>query len=255
MELNKIYYPQQSDWSELVKRPLLNNADLDTLCEKVFTAIQVYADKALLEYTETFDGVTLPSPVVTQAEIDEASELVSAELKNAIKVAKGNISKFHKTQAINPISIATMSGVTCRQESRAIEKIGIYIPCGTAPLFSTVLMLVIPAQIAGCSEIIMCSPPDKNGKIHPAILWTAKLCGVTKIIKAGGIQAIAAMSTGTASVPKVYKIFGPGNQYVMAAKQYAQRMGVAIDMPAGPSEVMIIADESANAEFIAADML
>lgn len=255
MELTKLYYPPQNKWDELVKRPQLNAADLETVCANVFADIKTKGDEALLHYTAQFDKVALQTSVVSETEIDEASILLTDELKQAIKTAYDNIKTFHAAQKTKPVVLETIAGVLCRQEVRPIERVGIYIPGGTAPLFSTVLMLAIPAQLAGCTEVVMCTPPDKEGKIHPAILWAAQLCGITKIIKAGGVQAIAAMAVGTSNVPSVYKIFGPGNQYVMAAKQYAQRLGVAIDMPAGPSEVLIIADESANPDYVAADML
>ena len=207
------------------------------------------------KYTSLFDGIILENILVSEEEIEFASNEVSEELKLAINLAKANIEKFHFAQKSEKIEVETLEGVLCWQEKRPIQKIGLYIPGGTAPLFSTVLMLAIPAKIANCREIIICSPPNKKGKIHPAILYTAKLCGITKIYKVGGIQAIAALTFGTATVPKVYKIFGPGNQFVTVAKQKATQFGIAIDMPAGPSELLIVADESANSSFISSDLL
>ncbi|MBR6433107.1 MAG: histidinol dehydrogenase, partial [Bacteroides sp.] len=212
-------------------------------------------DRAVLEYEEKFDGVSLPSLIVSEEELREADSLVAEDLKTAIYLAKQNIETFHAAQRFESKKVQTQQGVTCWQKAVAIEKVGLYIPGGTAPLFSTVLMLAVPAKLAGCREIVLCTPPDKDGKIHPAVLFAAKVAGVNRIFKAGGIQAIAAMAYGTESVPKVYKIFGPGNQYVTAAKQLVSLCDVAIDMPAGPSEVEVLADETANAEFIAADLL
>ncbi|MGY0407476.1 MAG: histidinol dehydrogenase, partial [Polaribacter sp.] len=217
--------------------------------------VQRNGDVAIDKYTSIFDSISLENNLVSKKEIKEAIELVSAELKEAIDVAKENITKFHTAQKTEKIVVETTNGVSCWQEKRPIQKVGLYIPGGTAPLFSTVLMLVIPAQIAGCKEIVLCSPPNKEGKIHPAILYTANLCGVTKIIKVGGIQAIAGLTFGTEIIPKVYKIFGPGNQFVTVAKQLATKYGVAIDMPAGPSELLVVADDSANASFVASDLL
>ena len=212
-------------------------------------------DRVVMEYEAVFDKAELTSLAVTSAEIEEAEKEVPIELKAAIYLAKRNIETFHSAQRFEGKKVDTMEGITCWQKAVAIEKVGLYIPGGTAPLFSTVLMLAIPAKIAGCKEIVLCTPPDKNGKVHPAILFAARLAGVSKIFKAGGVQAIAAMAYGTESIPKVYKIFGPGNQYVTAAKQLVSLRDVAIDMPAGPSEVEVLADESANPVFVAADLL
>jgi len=211
--------------------------------------------KKAIQYTEKFDGVSISDFLVSAAEVEEAKELVSPELKEAIAVAKNNIEVFHKAQKTDKVEVETANGVLCWQEKRPIQKVGLYIPGGTAPLFSTILMLATPANIAGCKEIVLCSPPNKEGKIHPAILYTASLCGVTKIFKVGGIQAIAGMTFGTQSIPQVYKIFGPGNQFVTVAKQIATKHGVAIDMPAGPSELLVVADDTANATFVASDLL
>ncbi|MDR2955803.1 MAG: histidinol dehydrogenase [Prevotella sp.] len=250
-----IKYPQRSEWGKILARPVIDTSSLNETVNNVLSDIRNRGDQAVVEYGEKFDKVKLASLVVTQEEINEAENLVSEDLKSAIRVAKQNIETFHKSQIFETKKIETTKGVTCWQKAVAIEKVGLYIPGGTAPLFSTVLMLAIPAAIAGCSEIVLCSPPNKEGKIHPAILFAAKEAGVSKIFKAGGIQAIGAMAYGTETIPKVYKIFGPGNQYVMAAKQLVSLRDVAIDMPAGPSEVQVIADETANAAFIAADLL
>ena len=225
-----------------------------TVCE-VLDKIKAEGDKAVIEYEERFDKVKLESLAVTDAEMKEAETLVPIELKVAILLAQRNIYTFHKKQKFEGKKVETMEGVTCWQKAVGIEKVGLYIPGGTAPLFSTVLMLAVPAKVAGCKEIVLCTPPNKEGKIHPAILYAAQVSGVSKIFKAGGVQAIGAMAYGTESVPKVYKIFGPGNQYVMAAKQQVSLHDVAIDMPAGPSEVEVIADETANPAFVAADLL
>ncbi|MFP9118647.1 histidinol dehydrogenase [Flavobacterium sp. RNTU_13] len=253
--MKKILNPDKTQWQNLFARPSLDVQDLNTLVQQVFTEIKQNGDTAVAKYTQLFDGVTLNSLEVTADEIQEAAAVVPDELKLAIQLAKGNIEKFHAAQNQERQIIETMQGVTCWRESRAIEKVGIYIPGGSAPLFSTVLMLAVPAAIAGCAEIVLCTPPDKKGKINPAILYTAQLAGVSKIYKVGGIQAIGAMAFGTQSIPKVDKIFGPGNQYVTAAKQAAFAAGVAIDLPAGPSELLVIADTTANAAFVAADLL
>ncbi|MDR1707956.1 histidinol dehydrogenase [Dysgonomonas sp.] len=250
-----IKYPERSEWTKILARPAFDTSSLNDIVSTVLDDIKNRRDKAVLEYEEKFDKVKLSSLAVTQEEIDEAETLVSKELKAAILQAKKNIEIFHRSQIFKTKKVETTPGVTCWQKAVAIEKVGLYIPGGTAPLFSTVLMLAIPAKIAGCREIVLCSPPNKEGKIHPAILYTAKEAGVSKIFKAGGIQAIGAMAYGTESIPKVYKIFGPGNQYVMAAKQMVSLKDVAIDMPAGPSEVQVIADETANLAFVAADLL
>lgn len=253
--MKKILYPNKSDWKEILRRPVLNMETLrGTVCE-VLERVKSEGDKAVIEYEERFDSVKLASLAITEAEMKEAETNVPIELKVAILLAQRNIYTFHKKQKFEGRKVETMEGVTCWQKAVGIEKVGLYIPGGTAPLFSTVLMLAVPAKIAGCKEIILCTPPNKEGKIHPAILYAAQVAGVSKIFKAGGVQAIGAMAYGTESVPKVYKIFGPGNQYVMAAKQQVSLHDVAIDMPAGPSEVEVIADETANPAFVAADLL
>jgi len=253
--MKKILYPNKSEWAEMLRRPVLN---VETLFENVgaiLKEVRMNGDKAVLEYEERFDKVKLESLAVTPEEIKEAELQVPIELKVAILLAQRNIYTFHKKQKFEGKKVETMEGVTCWQKAVGIEKVGLYIPGGTAPLFSTVLMLAVPAKIAGCKEIVLCTPPNKEGKINPAILYAAQVAGVSKIFKAGGVQAIGAMAYGTESVPKVYKIFGPGNQYVMAAKQQVAMHDVAIDMPAGPSEVEVIADETANPAFVAADLL
>lgn len=247
--------PAKKNWEAILKRPTENSKNVETLAEEIFTRVKDEGDKALSHYTETFDKVRLEKSKVSQEEIKNATAAVSDSLKDAIKQAKRNIETFHRSQEHKPEKVVTTNGVTCWQEKRAIEKVGLYIPGGTAPLFSTILMLAVPAKLAGCREIVLCSPPDENGSINPAILYTAQLCGITSIIKAGGIQAIAGLTFGTESVPRVYKIFGPGNQYVTAAKQLATKYGAAIDLPAGPSELLVVADNSAKAEFVAADLL
>ena len=243
-----IKYPDRSQWNEILKRPVLET-------ENLFDTVRNIINRVVMEYEAVFDKAELTSLAVTSAEIEEAEKEVPIELKAAIYLAKRNIETFHSAQRFEGKKVDTMEGVTCWQKAVAIEKVGLYIPGGTAPLFSTVLMLAIPAKIAGCKEIVLCTPPDKNGKVHPAILFAARLAGVSKIFKVGGVQAIAAMAYGTESIPKVYKIFGPGNQYVTAAKQLVSLRDVAIDMPAGPSEVEVLADESANPVFVAADLL
>ena len=250
-----IKYPTKDQWTELLKRPALNTESLFDTVRSIIDKVRAEGDKAVLEYEATFDKVTLSSLAVTPEEIRVAETLVSDKLKAAISLAKQNIETFHSAQRFVGKKVETMNGVTCWQKAVGIEKVGLYIPGGTAPLFSTVLMLAVPAKIAGCKEIILCTPPDKEGNIHPAILFAAQLAGVSRIFKAGGVQAIAAMAYGTESVPKVYKIFGPGNQYVTAAKQLVSLSDVAIDMPAGPSEVEVLADASANPAFVAADLL
>ncbi len=247
--------PNRADWNSILERPTFSIESLDLVVNEVFKTVQNEGDTALKKYTEKFDGVYIDDFSVSDVEIENAINQVSEELKRAIQLAKNNIEIFHASQKIEKKIITTSVGVECWQESRGIEKVGIYIPAGSAPLFSTVLMLGIPAKIADCKEIILCTPPDKNGSINPAILYTANLCGVTKIFKVGGIQAIAAFTFGTESIPNVYKIFGPGNQYVTAAKQVALSKGIAIDMPAGPSELLVLADELANADFVASDLL
>ena len=253
--MKKILYPDKKDWSEMLRRPTQN---VETLFENVgaiLKNVKANGDKAVLGYEEQFDKVKLESLAVTPEEIKEAEAQVPIELKVAILLAQRNIYTFHKKQKFEGKKVETMEGVTCWQKAVGIEKVGLYIPGGTAPLFSTVLMLAVPARIAGCKEIVLCTPPNKEGKVHPAILYAAQVSGVSKIFKIGGVQAIGAMAYGTESVPKVYKIFGPGNQYVMAAKQMVAMHDVAIDMPAGPSEVEVIADETANPKFVAADLL
>ncbi len=253
--MNKIYNPDKKDWRKLLKRPTQTVADIEATVNSIFNEVADDGDVVLKKYTEKFDGVSVDNLLVATEEIDEAKGLVSKELKNAIALAKKNVEAFHAAQKTDKVEVETANGVLCWQEKRPIQKVGLYIPGGTAPLFSTILMLATPANIAGCKEIVLCSPPNKEGKIHPAILYTANLCGVTKIFKVGGIQAIAGMTFGTESIPQVYKIFGPGNQYVTVAKQIATKHGVAIDMPAGPSELLIVADDTANAAFVASDLL
>jgi histidinol dehydrogenase len=253
--MKKYKNPPQSQWSSLTQRPTQSFAEVEETVKAIFKEIQTKGDTAVAKYTSLFDGIKLDNFLVSENEIKEAEKQVSTELKEAIAVAKSNIYKFHSAQKTSKIEIETTEGVVCWQEKRPIQKVGLYIPGGTAPLFSTVLMLAIPAKIAGCEEIILCSPPDKSGKINSAILYAANLCGVTKIYKVGGIQAIAALTFGTDTIPKVYKIFGPGNQFVTVAKQVATQFGTAIDMPAGPSELLIYADDSAIPAFVASDLL
>ena len=250
-----IKYPDRSQWNEILKRPVLETENLFDTVRNIINRVRAGGDRVVMEYEAVFDKAELTSLAVTSAEIEEVEKEVPIELKAAIYLAKRNIETFHSTQRFEGKKVDTMEGVTCWQKAVAIEKVGLYIPGGTAPLFSTVLMLAMPAKIAGCKEIVLCTPPDKNGKVHPAILFAARLAGVSKIFKVGGVQAIAAMAYGTESIPKVYKIFGPGNQYVTAAKQLVSLRDVAIDMPAGPSEVEVLADESANPVFVAADLL
>jgi histidinol dehydrogenase len=253
--MNKIYNPKQTDWASLLERPTKTVDDIEATVKEIFAAVQSKGDEAVNQYTAQFDGITLDTIQISEDEIQTAIAQVDDELKVAIQLAKSNIEKFHQAQKTNRISVETASGVQCWQEKRPIQKIGLYIPGGTAPLFSTVLMLAVPAAIAGCKEVVLCSPPDKNGNLNPAILYAANACGVTKILKVGGIQAIAGMTFGTTTIPKVYKIFGPGNQYVTVAKQLATQFGVAIDMPAGPSELLVVADDSAVPAFVASDLL
>lgn len=250
-----IKYPAKEEWSEIVKRPHLDVSQLNATVQGVLDDVKNHGDEAVKRYEEKFDHAHLDSLAVTEAEIEEAEKTVSQKLKDALHLAHHNIAEFHHSQKFDGVKVETCPGVTCWQKSVAIEKVGLYIPGGTAPLFSTVLMLATPAKIAGCKEIVLCTPPNKEGKVNPAILMAAKIAGVSKIFKAGGVQAIGAMAYGTESVPKVYKIFGPGNQFVMAAKQQVSLHDVAIDMPAGPSEVCLIADETANPVFAAADLL
>ena len=247
--------PDKSQWQEILKRPVMNTENLFDTVRSVIDRVKEEGDPAVLDYEEKFDKVVLASLAVSEEEQQEAENLVSEDLKAAIRLAKQNIETFHAAQRFEGKKVQTQPGVTCWQKAVAIEKVGLYIPGGTAPLFSTVLMLAVPARIAGCKEIVLCTPPGRDGKVHPAVLFAAKVAGVNRIFKAGGIQAIAAMAYGTESVPQVYKIFGPGNQYVTAAKQLVSLRDVAIDMPAGPSEVEVLADETANPIFVAADLL
>lgn len=248
-------YPAKEEWGKLVERPHIDVSQLNATVEGVLNDVKNNGDAAVKHYEEKFDHANLSALAVTEAEIEEAEGLISPELKHALELAHHNIATFHQSQKFEGEKVETAPGVTCWQKSVAIEKVGLYIPGGTAPLFSTVLMLATPAKIAGCKEIVLCTPPNAEGKVNPAILMAAKIAGVSKIFKAGGVQAIGAMAYGTESVPKVYKIFGPGNQYVMAAKQHVSLHDVAIDMPAGPSEVCVIADETSNPVFVAADLL
>jgi histidinol dehydrogenase len=253
--MNIIKYPKRSEWEEIVKRPHLDVSQLNATVQTVLEKIKNEGDAAVIEFESKFDHVNLHSLSVSEEEMEEAETLISHELHEALVLAHHNIAKFHESQKFESSKVETQRGVTCWQKSVPIQKVGLYIPGGTAPLFSTVLMLATPAKIAGCSEIVLCTPPNREGKVNPAILVAARIAGVSKIYKAGGVQAIGAMAYGTESVPKVYKIFGPGNQYVMAAKQQVSLHDVAIDMPAGPSEVCVIADETSNPVFVAADLL
>lgn len=250
-----IKYPQKNDWDKILARPTFDTSSLNATVSSILAEVKSGGDKAVISYEEKFDKVQLSSLAVSSKEIEDSEKYLSKELKSAIKTAKSNIEKFHSAQKIETKKIETTKGVICWQKAVAIQKVGLYIPGGTAPLFSTVLMLAIPATIAGCKEIVLCTPPDKDGNVNAAILYAAKVAGVSRIFKIGGVQAIGAMAYGTESVPKVYKIFGPGNQYVMAAKQLVSLKDVAIDMPAGPSEVQVIADETSNPAFIASDLL
>ena len=247
--------PNREDWSKIIKRPQLDVSQLNKTVADVLADVKANGDTAVKHYEQLFDHAELDSLAVSEAEMQEAEQLVDADLRNALQQAHDNIAKFHSSQVFEPQKVETAPGVVCWQKSIAIEKVGLYIPGGTAPLFSTVLMLATPAKIAGCKEIVLCTPPNREGKVNPAILVAARIAGVSKIFKAGGVQAIGAMAYGTESVPKVYKIFGPGNQYVMAAKQQVSLHDAAIDMPAGPSEVCVIADDSSRADFVAADLL
>lgn len=253
--MNIIKYPSKEQYAEICERPHLDVSQLNATVAAVLADVREQGDKAVIAYEEKFDKAELTGLAVSEKEMQEAEELVSSQLKDALVLAHDNIAKFHESQKFDGKKVQTAAGVECWQKSVAIEKVGLYIPGGTAPLFSTVLMLATPAKIAGCKEIVLCTPPNKEGKINPAILVAARIAGVSKIFKAGGVQAIGAMAYGTETVPKVYKIFGPGNQYVMAAKQQVSLHDVAIDMPAGPSEVCVIADDSSNAAFVAADLL
>ena len=253
--MKTIINPKKENWSAILQRPTQTVENIENTVNQIFTDVKRNGDKAILKYTALFDGIQLTNNIVANKEIKEATNRISNELKLAISTAKQNIESFHAAQKTRDIQVETTSGVNCWQEKRPIQKVGLYIPGGTAPLFSTVLMLAVPAQIAGCKEIVLCSPPNKEGKIADEILYTAQLCGVTKIIKVGGIQAIAGLTFGTETIPKVYKIFGPGNQFVTVAKQLATKFNVAIDIPAGPSELLVLADDSAKASYIASDLL
>ncbi|MBL4754302.1 MAG: histidinol dehydrogenase [Flavobacteriales bacterium] len=248
-----IKYPDSCRWNSIVQRPVSEQTKLNDIVTEIIEEVKAQGDQSLLRYAKKLDGATLDNLVLSDEEIEQA--VINEDLKDAIKLAKNNIEKFHKNQLSTELTVETTSGVKCWRKNIAIEKVGLYIPGGSAPLFSTVLMLAIPARLAGCKEIILCTPPNRDGKIDPAILFTAKLTGIKKIFKVGGAQAIAAMAHGTESIPQVYKIFGPGNQFVTKAKEMVQQSGVAIDMPAGPSEVLVIADESCNPKFVAADLL
>ncbi|MCP4441470.1 MAG: histidinol dehydrogenase [Aureispira sp.] len=247
--------PDRSEWKQILRRPTLNNNNLEATVQVILDTVKKDGDQALFSYSKQFDKVDLSNLNVTDLEIQEANQQVSQQLKDAIQIAYDNIYKFHSSQQSDSQRIETMQGIECWRKNVPISKVGLYIPGGTAPLFSTVMMLGIPAKIAGCQEIVLCTPPQKDGSINPVILYTAKLVGCTKIFKVGGAQAIAAMTYGTESIPKVYKLFGPGNQYVTKAKQLAQQAGTAIDMPAGPSELLVLADDEANPDFVAADLL
>ena len=253
--MNKIINPPKKEWSKLLERPTQTIESIETTVTAIFDDVKRNGNDGVKRYTSIFDGVELDELFVSEEEVLEAEKLVSNELKAAIQTAKTNISAFHSAQKTDKIFVDIAEGIECWQEKRPIQKVGLYIPGGTAPLFSSVLMLAVPAQIAGCKEIVLSTPPNKKGKIHPAIIYAAQLCGVTKIVKVGGIQAIAALTFGTETIPQVYKIFGPGNQFVTVAKQLATKFGVAIDMPAGPSELLVVADDSANASFVASDLL
>ena len=253
--MNKFFNPEITSWSSLVQRPLYSLDSVKDIVDGIFNNVELYGDKSLIDYTNKFDNVKLTDLKINADKISNSEKNIGKELKDAINIAFDNIYKFHENQIYKSKKIETTKGVLCWQEKRAIENVGLYIPGGTAPLFSSVLMLAIPAMIAKCKNIVLCSPPDKNGELHPAILYCAKLCKVDTVICVGGAQSIAAMSIGTETVPKVNKIFGPGNQFVTVAKQLATKFGVAIDMPAGPSELLVMADASANASYVAADLL
>lgn len=253
--MNIIRYPEKAEWASIVERPHLDVSQLNATVSGILEDVKCHGDEAVIRYEAKFDHASLVSIAVTEQEIEEACNLVNKDLHDALVLAHDNIYKFHASQQFESKKIETAKGVICWQKSVPIEKVGLYIPGGTAPLFSTVLMLATPAKIAGCKEIVLCTPPNKEGKVNPAILVAAKIAGVNRIFKTGGVQAIGAIAYGTESIPKVYKIFGPGNQYVMAAKQQVSLHDVAIDMPAGPSEVCVIADANSNATFVAADLL
>jgi histidinol dehydrogenase len=254
-DMQIIKHPKKTEWAALLQRPVMDSSSLEATVKNILHEVKANGDEALKRFATIFDKVSITELEVSKEEIQKAIASVSSDLKDAIAVAKQNIETFHSNQIAAVEKIETMPGVVCWRKSVAIEKVGLYIPGGTAPLFSTILMLSVPARIAGCKEMILCTPPAKDGTINAAILYTAQLCGITKIYKTGGAQAIAAMAYGTETIPQVYKIFGPGNQYVTAAKQLVQKDGVAIDMPAGPSEVCVMADDTANASYVAADLL
>jgi len=253
--MNKIINPPKNEWQVLLQRPTQTIEAIETTVTSIFDDVKRNGDDGVKRYTSIFDGVDLDEMYVSEEEFSAASKEISSDLKDAIALAKLNIEKFHSAQKTSKVVVETVEGVECWQEKRPIQKVGLYIPGGTAPLFSSVLMLAIPAKIAGCSEIILATPPNKKGEVNPAIIYAAKLCGVSKILKVGGIQAIAGLTFGTETIPQVYKIFGPGNQYVTAAKQLATKYGVAIDMPAGPSELLVVVDETSKANFVASDLL
>ena len=253
--MEQFLQPAREEWESLLARPTASYTELEPIVAKVFNEVRERGDAALKDYTTQFDKVVLTDLVVPKTDIDQASDRLTSELKQAIQLAKKNIEGFHRAQKTPKVSVETQAGVECWQEKRPIQKVGLYIPGGSAPLFSTILMLAIPAQIAGCTEIVLCSPPNESGSLPDEVLYTASLCGVSKIYTVGGIQAIAAMTFGTETIPNVYKIFGPGNQYVTVAKQWATRYNVAIDMPAGPSELLVVADQSAQPAYVAADLL
>jgi histidinol dehydrogenase len=253
--MQKILEPKQSEWGRILERPSIDSAELYQTVSEILANVRENGDDALRFYSNKFDPVAVDDLVVTQSEFRSAESAVSESLKDAIKAAKTNIEAFHTLEGSDPAPVETMSGVVCRRRTLPIEKVGLYIPAGSAPLFSTVLMLAIPAKLARCSEIVLCSPPNADGSIEPATLHAAQICGVEKVFKTGGAQAIAAMAFGTETIPRVYKIFGPGNQYVTEAKLHVMRYGTAIDLPAGPSELAVLADETGEPEFIAADLL
>lgn len=254
-EINITENPSRAQWEELLRRPAMDSDYLDQAVEDIFYSVKRKGDQALIDFTRTFDGVQLSSLKVSEKEIEAAEGLISDDLKKAIRRASENIRKFHAAQRCEPVKLETSPGVVCWQKAVAMQRVGLYIPGGSAPLFSSVLMLAVPARIAGCKEVVLCTPPGKDGKVNPAILFAAKISGVTSVFTVGGAQAIAAMAFGTETIPAVNKIFGPGNQFVTAAKQMVQKLGVAIDLPAGPSEVLVMADDSAQAAFISADLL
>ena len=254
-KINIIENPPREIWEELLKRPTLDSEFLDQAVEDIFFAVKRKGDQALKDFTRAFDAVEIEKLQVSDEEIDASEKLVSPGLQKAIQTAAANIRKFHAAQQCKPVRLETAPGVVCWQKPVALQRVGLYIPGGSAPLFSSVLMLAVPARLAGCREIVLCTPPGKDGKVNPAILYAAKISGVTAVYTVGGAQAIAAMAFGTESIPRVNKIFGPGNQFVTAAKQAVQKQGVAIDLPAGPSEVLVMADETADARFVASDLL